>query len=617
MDCYGFTGKLLKIDLSSKSVSEENLNREYSKLFLGGAGYACRYLIDLIDEKTVPLSPQNVVVVMNGPFSGTTAPSTGRFVICTKSPYSGIWGESNCGGFFGPELKKAGWDGLIISRKSDSPTYIKIINDKVEFKDASHLWGKGIKETERILRSNFGEKNPRMISIGQGGENLVKFANIGSEGRSAGRIGIGAVFGSKNLKGIIVKGNTWKPNLANPTGFKEATKKAIKYILNSKYTQVFRECGTSAGVWSAHLNGDLPIKYFSQGDWRKEVIDITGMTLRENYLINNKSCYNCVVGCGRIVKIEDEEYHLPHSEGPEYETIVGFGSLILNNDLKSISIANHLCNDFGIDTISSSGAIALLYNLYNRGTIKKEDVNDLELDWGNSKSMIALVKKIALREGIGEILAEGSNAVGEKFKISGDEIATVNKVEVPYHDIRACYGLSLTYGFSPRGACHMTGDCYKALREGNEVDYSSLGITKMDMYLNSIEMARNAALVQDYRALYSSLIMCNFVNPPPPYIAELLSTMLGVSLDMDDIKLLGERIFTLKRLFNIKMGLTAKNDYVPKILTTPVPDGASAGKAPDFDKLKEHFYEFRNWDPKSGAPNDKKIKELSLGNIKI
>jgi len=613
---FGFTGKLLHINLTTNTIKTEKLNRDYAKDFLGGAGYACRYLIDKISKDLDPLAPENIIMVMTGPFCLTSAPSFGRFVICSKSPYTKNWGESNCGGFFGPELKRAGYDGVIIIGKAKNPSYIKIINDKVEIIEDLSLWGKGIKETRNILKNLSKSTKIRVLCIGPAGENLVKYSNLNADGRSAGRTGMGAVMGSKNLKAIIVKGDIFKPEIANPSEFKSVVRKTIKFIINANATKVLREYGTSAGVMSTHAVGDLPIKYWAQGYW-KDVEDISGEKLKENHLINNVSCYGCSIGCGRIVEIKHDDHNVPECEGPEYETIAGFGSMILNNNLESIAIANDLCNDYGLDTISASGVIAFLFHLYNKGKINREDIDGLELNWGNHRSMLTLLRKIGTRSGIGNILAEGSIATGKHFNIPEDEIAAINNLEPPYHDIRACYGLALTYAFSPRGACHMTADVYKVLRKQNEIDFSSIDIHKVDMFVNSKEMAKSTIKLQDYRALYSSLISCEFSNPPPEFMAELIENLLGFDFNIEKIKLTGERIFNLKRLFNIKMGLTSEDDIIPKILLKPLNEGAAEGKAPDFKKLKKYFYKIRNWNPITGAPTVNKLKELNLDNIKI
>lgn len=610
---YGFSGNLLDIDLTAKKAEIIKLNKKIVEDFLGGAGYCCRYLYSHLDKDTDALSPENIMVIMNGPFSLTSAPSFGRFVICSKSPYTNLWGESNCGGFFGPELKKAGWDGIIIRGKSNNPVYVEIINDNIEIKDAKHLWGTGTKETHIILKEKT-HKNARVLCIGQGGENLVKFANINADGRSAGRTGMGAILGSKGLKAIVVKGNIFRPIVANPEKFKSDARKTLKFNLDSTTTQVLRGYGTSAGVMGAHAAGDLPIKYWSKGEWDK-VYNISGEKLKEHHLIKNKSCYGCAIGCGRIVKIKDKEYSFPECEGPEYETIAGFGSMILNDDLDSISIANNLCNDYGIDTITISGAIALLFRLYNEKTISQEDVDGLDLEWGNSKALIELIEKTAVREGIGDLIAEGSNAIGRHFNISDEEIATINKLELPYHDPRFSFGMALTYAFSPRGACHMTADTYKAHRDSNEIDFTSIGVKKLNLDSSDKEKVKSTIKLQDYRALYSSMISCMFSNPPPEYMKDLINSLLGFDLNLEKMLLMGERIFNMKRMFNIKMGLSAKDDHVPEILLTPLKEGATEGKAPKFEKMKGLYYEFRDWDPNTGKPLPNKLKELDLDNL--
>ena len=610
---FGFIGKLLKVDLTKKSIVTEAIDQEIGKEFMGGAGYACRYLYDYLTEDTDPLSENNTIMIMTGPFCGTNAPSFGRFVICAKSPYTQLWGESNCGGYFGPELKKAGYDGVIITGKAESPVIIKVIDDNVEILDATGLWGKGIKETQSILKNDWTQQS-RIICIGPAGENLVKYANVNNEGRSAGRTGMGAVFGSKNLKAIVVKGSAKKPEIAKPDKFKESVKKTLKAILDAKATQALRGFGTSGIVIPAYSDGDMPIKYWSQGEW-DEIFKISGEKLKENLLIKTRSCYGCSIGCGRIIEIEGKKSLYAECEGPEYETIAGFGSMILNSNLESIAIANNICNNYGFDTISASGAIALLYDQYNKGNIKKEDVDGLELNWGNSDSLLELIRKIPKREGIGDLIAEGSNAIGERFNIPKDQIATVNRLELPYHDPRFCYGLAIAYAFSPRGACHMTADPQKALRKSNEVDFSVLGIKKTDMSSNSKQLTDYTIKLQDYRALYSSLISCMFSNPPPEYIAELIENLLGIPFGIKEIKITGERIFTIKRLFNIKMGLTSNDDNIPKILLTPVKEGAIKDKAPNFEKLKKFYYQIRNWDPDTGKPHINKLKELGLDNI--
>jgi len=613
---FGFIGKVLKIDLTKLNYKVESINLEYADKFLGGGGYACRYLIEKLDKNTDPLSKDNILMIMTGPLCGTAAPSSSRFVICTKSPYTKLWGESNCGGYFGPELKRAGYDGIIIEGKAKDPVYINIDDGIVDIITDKTLWGKEIRETQEILKNKIKDSKAKTLCIGPGGEHLVKFATVNADGRSAGRTGMGAVMGSKNLKAIIVSGKSSKPKIKYPKQFKEANKKTLKFILNTDTIDILRSYGTSSGVLNTYALGDLPIKYWSLGKW-DDVMDISSENYKKDLFIKNSACYGCPLACGRIINISNEFYNAEEVEGPEYETIAGFGSMILNNNLESIAIANDLCNEYGLDTISTSSTIALLFKLYNEKKISKNDVNGLELEWGNYKVLYPLIRKIAFREGIGDLLAEGSDAIGKYFGISKEEIATVNSLEVPYHDMRSCYGMAITYLFSPRGACHTTADAYKALRKANEIDFSSLNIKKTDIHENTKELVKYTANLQDYRALYSSLITCVFFNPPPSYMAEIINSLLGYEYNLNDIKRLGERIFTIKRLFNLKMGLNPKDEKIPKVLLKPKEEGVVRGKSPNYKKLKKYYYDIRKWNKKTGYPKINKLKELDLDKIKF
>ncbi|MFX0056849.1 MAG: aldehyde ferredoxin oxidoreductase family protein [Candidatus Hodarchaeota archaeon] len=608
-----FRGKLLNLDLSSGKIAEEPLNQIIAKSFLGGAGYACRYLYDRLDKETDPLSPENILMIMTGPLNGTFAPNTGRWVVCSKSPYTGIWGESNCGSWFGAEIKKAGYDGLIIRGASDKPVYLEIRDEQVKLKDAEFLWGKGTYHTTEKLKELFGNQKAMVACIGPAGENLVKYANIISEERAAGRTGMGAILGSKKLKGIVVKGSNTKLNVYDPEKLKDAINKARNNVKSSFATDVLKELGTSGVLDMYNTTGELPIKYFSQAQWDGSY-SISGATMAETILTGNKFCHSCVIGCGRRVSIKDGPYKTDELEGPEYESIVSFGSLILNDNLEAIVHLNKKCFDYGIDTISSGGVIACLMYHYEQGNIKSEDIDGLLPEWGNIEIVETLLEKIVDRDGIGNLLAEGSDEFAKKFKISQDEIATVVGLEVTYHDLRSNYGMAIAYGMGGayRGPSHNACDPYYTLAG---VPLEELGIEIIDKYRDDEEMARYCSIDMDYRALYSSMIMCSFCNPLPSQIAAIIENATGLKFDIDEIKLYGERLLTIKRLFNLKMGLTVADDKIPKILLKPFDSGGSAGKSPDFENLKKFFYKYRDWDNVTGRPSLNKLKSLGLADF--
>jgi aldehyde:ferredoxin oxidoreductase len=549
---------------------------------------------------------------MTGPLMGTFAPNTGRWVVCSKSPYTGIWGESNCGSWFGAELKKAGYDGLIISGASKTPVYLEINDDKIQILNAGKLWGKGTYYTAQRLKEIFGNSKAQVACIGQAGENLVKYANIISEERAAGRTGMGAIFGSKKLKAIIVKGSTTEIDVANVEKLKVAIQEARENVKASIAAKTLKLFGTSSGLDMYNVTGELDVKYFSKSNWDK-ASNISGVTMAQTILINNRYCHSCVIGCGRRVAIAEGKYQTEEVEGPEYETIVSYGSLLLNDDLESIVYMNKKCFDYGIDTISSGGVIGCLTHHFYLGNLTSEQLDGIKPEWGNIKVAEELLEKIVHRKGIGDILAEGSDMLGKKFNIPQDEIATVNGLEVTYHDLRSNYGMAIAYGMggAHKGPSHNLCDMYYVLM-GIPFEEINAPTVTLDNYSDDLGMVRTCSIMMDYRALYSSLIMCSFCNPLPSQVAVLIEQAIGIKFGLDEIKSYGERILTIKRMFNIKMGLTSNDDRLPQILLKPFTEGGSKGRTPDFGKLKELFYEYRDWDKVTGKPSKSKLSSLKI-----
>jgi aldehyde:ferredoxin oxidoreductase len=603
----GFCGKMVKIQCTEQTVSHEPLDIHSTHHFLGGAGYAVHYLYDRVDKTTDTLGPDNPLIFMTGPLTGTVAPSTGRWVVCAKSPATGIWGESNCGSPFGAELKFSGFDGIILEGAADHPVYVEITEDEQKIKDATSLWGLGIQETHARLK----KENPHshMACIGPAGESLVTYAIIGSENRAAGRTGMGAVMGSKKVKAIVVKGKKRKIDLADQKTFKKYVKAIHTTVIDTILTKMFRELGTSGGIDLYNLTGEIPVKFWTKGEFEGSY-SISGATMKETILVRRSRCFACPIGCGRVVNISKGSYALPEEiEGPEYETIAGFGSQICNDDLESIAYLNFLCNDLGIDTISCSVIISMVYHLYDQGKITASDLDGIRPRWGSPQAAIELVPKIAHRKGIGTCLADGADAVGQTFNVDPDHIPTVDGLEITYHDIRSCFGMAIAYATSPRGADHNTCDIYQTTLGQS---FPELDIPSPDRHDDGDTMVQACIGLQDYRALYSSAILCLFCNPLPSQVAGLLTAVTGKQITLEDMKIMGERIFTLKRLFNNKMGLTAAWDRLPEMVLSPLPEGGSAGKSPNWEKMLSSYYRFRRWDPHTGIPSSEKMRALGL-----
>ncbi|MFX1489471.1 MAG: aldehyde ferredoxin oxidoreductase family protein, partial [Promethearchaeota archaeon] len=551
-------------------------------------------------------------IIMTGPLMGTFAPNTGRWVVCSKSPYTGLWGESNCGSWFGAEVKKAGYDGIIISGASAFPVYLEIKDDEINIKDAEFLWGKGTYFVTKKLKEVFGNNRAKVACIGPAGENLVKYANIVSEERAAGRTGMGAILGAKKLKAIIAKGNNLKVSIANEEKLKTAINEARENVRSAISTRTLREFGTSSGLDIYNITGELDIKYFNQSGWEK-ADKISGITMAQSILVKNRYCHSCVIGCGRRVAIKEGEFKTDEIEGPEYETIVSYGSLILNDNLESIVYMNKKCFDYGIDTISSGGVIGCLTHHFYLGNIPLTEIDNIKPEWGNIRVVEKFLDKIVLRDGIGNVLADGSDRLAERFNISKDEVATVNGLEVTYHDVRSNYGMAIAYGIggAHKGPSHNLCDMYFVLM-GIPFEEIDAPTVTLDNYLDNLEMAKTCSIIMDYRALYSSIVMCSFCNPLPSQVAAIIEHTTGLRFGLDEVKLYGERILNMKRLFNIKMGLTPDDDRLPKILLRPYSNGGSAGKTPNFERLKNLFYKYRDWNPNTGKPSESKLTFLNI-----
>jgi aldehyde:ferredoxin oxidoreductase len=579
----GYSGKILTVDLSRGEAKSIPLHPEYAMQYIGGSGYACKLVLDRLDFSSDPLSPANVLVFMTGPLTGTLAPSTGRHVVCARSPLTGFWGESNSGGHFGAELKFAGYDGIIVEGKASIPTMISIESGKVELVSAKGLWGLDTEQTQSQIRKERGRA--RIACIGQAGENLVRFSSVVNEERVAARCGIGAVMGSKNLKAIVVNGEE-EVSIANPEEFNELSRATAKH-LREKQTTLGAE-GTAMYVDRGMIANDMPVKYFQEPEF-----DVSGLNAKamKSILVGRKACHSCSIACGRVVSLP--EHDLERIAGPEFQTIAAFGTNMKNPDIRLISQANRLCNLYGLDTISCGSTISFVMHLCEEGVL------DWGIEWGDMDSVFQLIHDIALRKGRGNELAEGSYRFAQKHGQS-DRVLHVKGMEMPNHDPRAYSGLATVYAISARGASHTEADMH-TIDIG--IDVPCIGIHQSDR-LVSRGKGVTAAKTQDFRAFHDSMILCHFPEVPPATMVELLNLAIGSKYSSDDILRIGSQIVQLKRSFNLRCGLTPEDDILPKLIMTPLYDSVIEDNVPDIEQQLQEYYEYRNWDRKSGAPID-------------
>jgi aldehyde:ferredoxin oxidoreductase len=597
----GYTGKLLRVDLSSGKLWTEALNEQFARQYLGGSALAARYLYEIskgeMPGRSIdPLGPDNPLIFMTGPLVGTAMPSAGRYSVCAFSPLTGLWGESNSGGFWGPELRFAGYDGIIVTGKADHPVWLKIMDGVAELHDATVLWGSDSYQTQEKIRAELGDRKLRIACIGQAGEKLVKMASVmNDEGRAAARTGMGAVMGSKNLKAIAVRGKGTIP-LADESGFKACVQNILHNVKEDVSVQAIRLAGTAGYVNMGIMYGDMPVRYYQQGDW-PECENLSGILMMTEYQNRNTGCYRCPIACGRETRAP--AYNLAKVDGPEYETVGAFGSLPMVDDLQAVIYANHLCNQYGMDTISLGSTLALACELFERGILTAADTGGLEIRYGDAPTHLKLVEMTALRLGFGDLLAEGSAALAEHFGVP--ELAvTVNRLEVPLHDPRAFHGMAVTYALSPRGACHMQGDMYGVdTGQGYALE---LGIEPGERFDNSVEKGRVSARNQAWRSLYNALILCQFHNPGVDLMLTALNTITGWGWSSADLMEAGKRSLDLKRKINMQRGLTIANDRLPDLLLKPLTNGGTEGHVPDMQTLLAGAYDELGWDPISGAP---------------
>ena len=599
---------LLLVDLTQGRIREEEVDAGYRRDFIGGSGLGARLLWDSLDPTRDPLDPASPLLWMTGPLTGSGGPTTGRFTICARSPYTGIWGESNIGGFVGPELRYAGYDGVLITGRAARPVYLWIHDGQAELRDAAQLWGKAdLYETQRVIRQETGEERARVASIGLAGENGVSYACILSDnGRAAGRTGMGALMGSKNLKALAVRG-TGSLTFARDQEYRKLRVEANKALVEENMTTVFRDLGTGNAAEYLQMLGEMPQKYWTQGTF-EGAERISGAHMAETILTGNAACQGCVVSCGREVTIKEGPYATQGPvKGPEYETICSFGSQLLVDDLAIITALGNRCDSVGLDTISAGNTIALAYLLFDRGIITTADTGGLELRWGDARPCFDLIDQTARKDGFGALLAQGSKALAEHFGVP-DLAAHVNKLEVAMHDPRAMTGMAIVYATSPRGACHNQSE-YFMVELGNSID--ELGIPMTERLVDGGK-AHHVARHQDWNTVSNCLVNCLFAAVKPSTIAGLLSAATGFDYGLEEMMRAGERVWNLKRAFNHRLGLTRANDRLPKLLLQALPDGGQEGHVPDMDLLLGEYYTARGWDPVSGRPTVERLRTLDL-----
>jgi aldehyde:ferredoxin oxidoreductase len=610
----GYTGKFLHVDLNSRLIEHFRLPEELLHKFIGGSGLAAALFLDRVDPAVEPFSPENPLMVMTGPLTGTNFPGTSRFTICGKSPLTNIWGESAIGGNFSPKLKMAGYDGIIFVGASEAPVALVIDDNQVELKDAGHLWGKDTYETTDTLKGDLGN-GFKILCIGQAGENKVLYAAITNDkAHFAGRTGMGALMGSKNLKAIAVRG-TGRINVQDQQTYKRAYTSVIKSSKESVLAKSFHELGTNAGIEFGMMTGNLPIKNWTEGENWDLSEKLGGSTLTEKYLVGTHTCSYCPIACKRVVKVEEGPYQVEEGPGPEYETCATFGTLILNDNLAAVAKANEMCNRYGMDTISCGSTIAFAMECYERGLLTPHDTDGMKMEWGDMGVVLSVLDKIAHRKGFGDTLADGSRRLAEKIGNNALEFAVqVKGLEAAAHDPRAYHGMGLAYVYSNRGACHMQHNVMSI--EHGLVTRAELGLQEDYEAQTSDGKAAMVFTCENYGTLMNGLCQCHFVNymTSPNDLLDALNAITGWNFTLGGLMACGERIWLLKRSLNNLMGIDDTDDVLSKRILTPVQDGGAAGSVPDIKKMKKEYKKVRGLNEK-GFPTEQKLEDVGLDKL--
>lgn len=613
---FGLMGKILRVDLTGGKLLDMEIPEKMVKEYLGGRGLADKFLFDENKKGIDPLGPENRLIIMSGLLTGTVSPSASRFSVVTKSPLTNIWAQSSSGGRWGVDLRRSGYDGIIIQGASVKPVYLVINNGKAELLPAGDLWGKNVFDTTALLKHRLGNKF-NIASIGIAGENLVKYAAIMNDlHRAAGRCGVGAVMGSKKLKAIAVYGNV-KITIADEAEFIKITKKQIELLGESILGAGLQGYGTNLVMDMVNVCGGLPTRNWQLGTC-KFIDEVNGEALSEKVLVKPVGCFSCPIKCGRSSEIRKGPYAGEKGEGPEYETVGSFGPMCDISDLEAITKAGYLCNDFGLDTISCGSTIAFTMECFEKGLLKKENFHGFEINFGDAEKMVKLVSMIAKREGIGDLLAEGTRIMAEKIGRNSESFAMhVKGLELACYDSRAAKITGLAFITANRGGDHITayiqGPTFLAspflIIDESEIE---------DPLKENPKEAKVVKELEDALTVFDAAGSCKFMGMAldASEWSATIKALTGWEFGVAEFRKIGERIFNLERAYNMREGLGRGDDILPERLRKePLPDGPAKGHVNHPDLLLDNYYELRGWDKKTGKPSREKLKELGLEQV--
>ncbi|MFA6311300.1 MAG: aldehyde ferredoxin oxidoreductase family protein [Sterolibacterium sp.] len=622
---YGTRGRILRVDLTQASFRIEHFDEAFYRLYPGGKALAGYLLLRELAPGTDALAPENLLVIANGLLTGAPISASTRFTVAARSPLTGAYGESEAGGFWGPELKMAGFDAIVVSGRAAQPTYLAIRDDTIELRDARELWGREPEEAQARIRAELGDKLVRVLQIGIGGENLVRYAALTNELRHFnGRTGMGAVMGSKNLKAIAVRGSGRYADALHDAKPIAALGRALgKRVKEHPQAWDMQEKGTPGLLAGLNAAGMLPTRNFREGVF-EGVANIQWEVYEKELLSARRTCYACAIRCKREVKVDDRYQVGDAYGGPEYETVEGFGGYCGIDDLQAVAKANELCNRYTLDTISTSSTIAFAMECFEHGLIGLKETGGLDLRFGNAEAMLKTIDLIARREGIGDLLAQGSKRAAQV--IGGDAPRFAMQVkgqELPMHDPRGKVGVGLGYAIGEIGGDHLYAAHDTMLANPDSISFKGaapLGVTALPARQLGAAKARNYAILENWNSFGNAVGLCYFGPAPRSFIQidEVLSAVrsaTGWDMQLADLLRIGERATNLARAFNILNGFSRRDDVLPDRLFQPLESGPLAGAGisrDDFDLTMDELYRLKGWDPQTTVPTRARLRELDI-----
>jgi len=608
----GYAGKLLFVDLTKGTLEEKTLSEEMAKDFVGGYGIGARILYDMMKPGVDPLSPDNILGFISGPLNGSGAFFGGRYTVVCKSPVTGEWNDANSGGFFGPELKRAGYDGVFVSGAATKPVYLFIKDGKAEMRDAKAIWGKDCTDALQALVEETGEKDMRAALIGPAGEKQSPMACvINDRHRAAGRGGCGAVMGSKNLKAVAVRG-TGKIPVANPEQVKKINSTVLEWMKNgptAEQVKLWGSYGTGGTTTGGGLSGDSPIKNWGGAgsvDMGEEQLTKLGtFTFDAKYNVRKYACAQCPLACGANYRVEDGKWPVGDTDRPEYETLAAFGTMALNDDIESIIKCNDLCNRYGLDTISVGCTVSWAVECYENGVFTKADTGGIELRWGNSAAIVALTQAIADQTGFGKVLAMGSEKAAQVLGKGSQYLQTVKGIELPMHDPRFSPWFSRTYQYDPTPARHVKGGLgIPDFGQPKEVRYNYDARGEVDMAITCITEVLNCA---------GTCYFAGF-SMPQEALPGFIEAVTGSAIDLVRT---GQRIMNMRHVFNLREGQRRSDNKIPVrcVGKPPLAEGPLKGITVDHEKLADNFFGAMDWDKSTLFPSKDSLEALGLSDV--